>query len=235
MDSLSKMKTDHLFWLGRYIMRSYTELEAALALRDQMLDGQEADYKGFCTRIGAADIYKDADDWKKRFFFDEGDPESIASSLSKAYDNAIVCRETISSVAMSYIQMAISALEKAENSPSPGVAFQWVFDDLLAFRGCIEEKMVSEYGLDVVKIGLSLEKLDLSLRLGRPAARCLFFIQRLERYASRTGIIYDPVQLTFLKDALTLAAQKEEQGIKEAYKDKRQDLIAACEQLAPGL
>lgn len=235
MDSLSKVKTGHLFWLGRYLMRSYIELEAALALRDQMLDGKEADYQGFCTQLGVADIYQDEDDWKKRFFFDVQNPESIASCLLRAYDNAIVCRETISSMAMSYVQMAISAMEKAESSLSPGVAFQWVFDDLLAFRGCIEEKMGSEYGLDVLKFGMSLERLNLSLRLGSPAARCLFSLQRLERYAARSGIIYDPVQMTCLKDALTLAAQKEKTGIPEAYADKRQNLITACEQLVPDL
>lgn len=233
MGTTSRVKADHLYWLGRYIMRTYMELDAALVLRDQMLDGIEADYEGFCRKLSLENIYADARDWEERFFFDVSDPASIASCLSRAYDNAIVCREMITTVAMSYIQMALNAMEEAKKGVSPGIAFQWVIDDLLAFRGCVEERMQSEYGLDLLKTGFTVERLNLNLRLGHSAHRCLVTVKRLERYTSRAEILCDPVQLAFLKDTLTLAAEAKEQGHTGSYDDSRNALIAACDQLVP--
>ena len=132
MGIISLNKASRLYWLGRYTERVYTGLRSVKPIYDASVDGGEANYTDYCNRLGICANYADTADFCKRYFFDKTNPNSLAASLVYAYDNAIVLRDTLTTDTLSYILMAMSAMDKAAQSDTPGVQLQWVIDDILA-------------------------------------------------------------------------------------------------------
>ena len=99
------------------------------------------------------------------YLYDIDNPDSIASNLKRAYDNAIVLRDEISSKVLSYIQMGVNLFEEMSESDAPVLLLQNVIDDLLAFRGSMYEFIDDETALDIIKLGEYVERIDLYLRL----------------------------------------------------------------------
>ncbi len=160
----SKIRVEHLYWLGRYAERVLTTSHYLMDMFDKMIDDQEVDYAGFCSQLGIPNIYADTADFCWRYLFDPKDPNSILSNLHYAYDNAIVIREILSTECLSYIQMAVYAMESAPMSYSPVLSLQEVIDNILAFRGSCEEYM-DDTTRNIVRCGNSVERIDLYLRL----------------------------------------------------------------------
>ena len=144
MGTVTLTKHNRLFWLGRYLERAYAGITATRPLFEADTDGREGDYADYCRRVGIPDTYKNTADFVRRFYFYDNDPNSIASALGYAYDNAIVLRETLSTDTLAYVQMAISAMELAAASAAPGVELQWVLDDIMAFRGSFDDSVEVE-------------------------------------------------------------------------------------------
>ncbi len=206
MDTLSLSKASRLFWLGRYTERVYIGIETAREIFDANVDGREADFADYCRRLGIPSGYKDTADFCRRYYFDTGNPNSIASSLVYAYDNAIVLRSVLTTGTLSYILMALSAMDKAAESDSPAVPLQWVQDDIMAFRGSCEENIYDEETRSIIKLGVSLERVDLCLRLGADPGRVRREFARLANRLYKTGLTPDRARLDFLMDALMEAA-----------------------------
>ena len=102
MTVLSRENSSRLFWLGRYSERVYTGLRDFMAKFDAMTAGNSSQ----C--------------------FDEGNPDSAAFSLMRAYDNAIVLRDEIGTETFSYIQLAVYEMKNAQRSPAPLLQLQKV-------------------------------------------------------------------------------------------------------------
>jgi uncharacterized alpha-E superfamily protein len=102
----------------------------------------------------------------KSYPFDENNPDSIISNLIRAYDNAIVLRESIGSESLSYIQLAIYEMNKAKLSDAPLIELQLVIDDILAFWGMIDDKLDDDHVRNIIKSGKRIERFDLYARLG---------------------------------------------------------------------
>ena len=107
MGIISVEQTNRLYWLGRYAERVYTLVRCYFKSYDTMIDEIRDSYHDFCQMIDIPDIYQDKQDFMKSYPFDENNPDSIISNLIRAYDNAIVLRESIGSESLSYIQLAI--------------------------------------------------------------------------------------------------------------------------------
>ena len=101
MGIVSVEQADHLYWLGRYSERVYTTLRYYFQRFDEMIDETIDSYEKYCTSVDIPNIYTSKEDFLRRYPFDEGNPDSIVSNLNRAYDNAIVLRETIGSEALS--------------------------------------------------------------------------------------------------------------------------------------
>ena len=114
MGIITVEKANQLFWLGRYVERVYTTIREFFIGYDRMLDETDDSYKEFCDRINIPDDYRDKDHFLKDYPFNEKNPDSIISNLNRAYDNAIVNREEIGTETLSYVQLAIYDLKKAE-------------------------------------------------------------------------------------------------------------------------
>ena len=116
MGIISLDQVDHLYWLGRYTERVYTILKIYAKSFDLMIEEDEGIYHKFCGYLDIPDIYQSKEDFIRRYAFDESIPDSIISNLNRAYDNAIVLRETIGSDALSYVQLSIYAMNNVQRA-----------------------------------------------------------------------------------------------------------------------
>ena len=196
MGIISVEQVDHLFWLGRYTERVYTTLKVYSESFDRMIDESEDSYQGYCDSLDIPNIYESKEDFLKRYPFDNTVPDSIISNLSRAYDNAIVLRETIGSEALSYIQMSIYAMNNASLSDAPLIDLQQIMDDLLAFWGLVDDQIDSKKIRNIIKAGKRIERIDLYARLEVDKKRLEREVQRMIPRVLRSGMKYDEVSLS---------------------------------------
>ena len=125
-------------------------------------------YEDFCSKLGIANKYSYKQEFIRNFLFDENDPNSVMHNLLAAYDNAVIMRNELSSETMSYVQMAVDALEKDKYSNAPILKLQQVFDYIFAFWGSADDYVESETSRNILKFGRSVERLDLYTRFSYP-------------------------------------------------------------------
>ena len=94
---ISIEQADRLFWLGRYSERVYTTIRLYFQSYDELIDGSSDLYGNFCRSIDIPDVYGSMEVFEEKYPFDETNPDSIMSKLTRAYDNAIELRDEIGS------------------------------------------------------------------------------------------------------------------------------------------
>ncbi len=196
MGIISVEQVDHLYWLGRYTERVYTTLKIFAKSFDQMIDSTEDVYPEYCEALDIPNIYESKDDFLKRYPFDDSISDSIISNLNRAYDNAIVLRETIGSDALSYIQLSIYALNKAAKSESPLIELQQIMDDLLSFWGIVDDQIDAEQIRNIIKAGKRIERVDLYARLEIDKHKIEREIHRMIPRVLRSGMKYNELALS---------------------------------------
>ncbi len=184
-------KSDSLLWLGRYVERVYTELKYYLSGTDRMIDTEPEHYALMCRRIGIPDIYHSRAAFIQRYPFDESDPNSLISNLNRAYDNAIVLRNDIGTDTFSYIQLAIDDFKTAERGETPLADLMLVIDHLLAFWGCVNDRIDDEVTRNIIKLGMGLERLDLYLSSSHPAGGIRREYRKMKQYLEKSRMRYD--------------------------------------------
>ena len=202
MGIISIEETDRLYWLGRYTERVYTTMRLYFGTYDAMLDDSGKDYREFCRRLEIPDIYTSAEDFNRRYAFDETNCDSMMSNLLRAYDNAIVLREEIGSEALAYIQLAIYDMQKAARSESPLIEFQHVLDNLMAFWGICDDMILSENVRNIIKVGKRVERIDLFGRLKASQKDLNREIHRLAGRIDRCNLKYRKDVVEKLLDSL---------------------------------
>ena len=195
MGIISVEQVDHLYWLGRYTERVYTTIRVFAESYDGMIDETEDSYGRYCDSLDIPNIYETKKDFLLKYPFDEAIPDSIISNLERAYDNAIVLRESIGSDALSYIQLAIYCMKKAADSESPLIELQQVTDDILAFWGIVDDQIESEQVRNIIKAGKRIERIDLYARLEVPREDLDREIHRMIPRVLRSGMKFDEVAL----------------------------------------
>ncbi|MDR0842338.1 MAG: alpha-E domain-containing protein [Acidobacteriota bacterium] len=185
-------KTNRLFWLGRYNERVYTSVKFAVALYDRSIDGPPADYADVCRRLDIPCPYSGATEFFRSFFFDAANPDSIAQSADRMLGNGMVLREVISSTTLSYLQMAVNALTLAAVSVSPALELQWVLDDIMAFRGSCEDCIVDETARNIIKCGISVERVSMFERLGIQREESALELLKLVNRMAKTKLPVSP-------------------------------------------
>lgn len=196
MGIISLDQVDHLYWLGRYTERVYTILKIYAKSFDLMIEEDEGIYHKFCGYLDIPDIYQSKDDFIRRYAFDESIPDSIISNLNRAYDNAIVLRETIGSDALSYVQLSIYAMNNAAKSNSPLIELQQVTDDLLSFWGIVDDQIDSDQIRNILKAGKRIERIDLYARLELEKKRLEREVRRMIPRVLRSGMKYNEQSLS---------------------------------------
>ena len=165
MGVISLEKSECLFWLGRYTERVYTTIRIFNDVLDKMLDQETKRYEGFCQRLNIPNIYTSPEDFVDRYLFDPDNPDSIYTNLSRAYDNALVLRNEISSMTLSYIQMALDIMATSRGTDNQYLMNQRILDYLLAFWGSLDDNVEGATRRNLVKCGKYTERLDLYCRL----------------------------------------------------------------------
>ena len=184
-------KCDHLFWLGRYTERVHTTLKYYLKTADLMIDSDPDYYSVLCKKVGIPDIYGSSENFKKKYPFDETDPNSIISRLNRAYDNAIVMRDYIGTETMAYIQLAIDDVKTAEKSNAPIADLILAIDHILAFWGCVNDMIDDEQIRNIIKLGKGIERLDLYLSLDNPVYEVKKTYKRMKGFLMKSKLRYD--------------------------------------------
>ena len=196
MGIISVEQVDHLYWLGRYTERVYTTLKIYSESFDRMIDESEDSYQKYCDSLDIPNIYESKEDFLKRYPFDISVPDSIISNLNRAYDNAIVLRETIGSEALSYIQLSIYAMNNASVSYAPLIDLQQIMDDLLSFWGLVDDQIDSDQIRNIIKAGKRIERIDLYARLEVEKPRLVREVRRMIPRVLRSGMKYDDMSLS---------------------------------------
>ncbi len=196
MGIISVEQVDHLYWLGRYTERVYTTLKIYSESFDRMIDESEDSYQKYCESLDIPNIYESKEDFLRRYPFDNSVPDSIISNLNRAYDNAIVLRETIGSEALSYIQLSIYAMNNASMSDAPLIDLQQIMDDILSFWGMVDDQIDSEQIRNIIKAGKRIERIDLYARLEVEKTRLVREIHRMIPRVLRSGMKYNEASLS---------------------------------------
>lgn len=158
-------KANHLFWLGRYTERVFTTLRTFFRYYDVMIEKEPTFYQEFCKKLSIPDIYHSKEQFVNDYLFDKGNSDSVYANLLRAYHNAVVMRNDLSSECLSYIQMALDIFENSKESKAPLVALQPVIDAIYAFWGSLSDYMESDESRNMIRAGKYIERLDLHLRL----------------------------------------------------------------------
>lgn len=187
------MQTDHLYWLGRYLERVKVTLDVSGDLQDLVLDNVEGyDLESLCRRLAIPNIYAGPDDFLHRFIFEAENPDSVVSNMNRAFDNAIVLRSVLHTSALSYIQLALDALQRGAKSASPMLEVQETLDYVYAFWGITSDTMTDMTATrNVMLVGKSVERIDLNMRLGVRGSRAAAEAERLGLRLQRSGMSYD--------------------------------------------
>lgn len=209
-ETISALKANHLFWLGRYAERVYLSLHFLRRISDELIDHRLPDTAEYCRKLGQA---PSADDTPESFFaaqlYDRNNPGSLLSQLIYAHDNGIVLREEIKSESLAYIQLSMSLVERCAQKKSFNILeLQPVTDYMLAFFGCVYERVCVLSIRDIINIGRHLESLDMHLRFDYPAERVVEIYGRLLECQERQGELFNQEASERLKELLQDAGDK---------------------------
>lgn len=207
MGTISIEHGDRLFWLGRYTERVFTTLKSLERLYDKLIDRDPEHYVKYLECLGLSDTFGGAEKFLESFVYDKSNPNSVAFSLERAYDNGIVIREEISTEALSYLQLAMDKLEETKSSEKAVVLnFLPVEDILLGFWGSIHEYVYDEEIKAIILCGKSLEKLDLYIRFKYRYSLVNIEFERfctsLSRMPKNTPYRYNPKYLSSLTEII---------------------------------
>jgi uncharacterized alpha-E superfamily protein len=105
-----------------------------------------------------------------------------------------VLRDELGSETLSYIQLAIYAMNKAKISQAPLLELQNVEDNILAFWGISDDFINDDVIRNIIKTGKRVERIDLYARLKMDQALLQREFGKLESRLERSGISYDSAE-----------------------------------------
>lgn len=193
MGIISIEKTNDLYWLGRYTQRVYTTLQRYSRGFDEMLDLDYHFYEKYCEKLNIPNIYTDYENFIMSYCYETENPDSIVSNLYRAYDNALILRDYISSEALAYIHLAQFQLKAAKISDAPLIELQAVEDNLLSFWGIVDDSIDDVVVRNLIKLGKKVELLDLKLRFDEDRKEIKRVFEQLDFYLHRVNIEYSKV------------------------------------------
>ncbi len=204
MDTSGITKNNNLFWLGRYTERVYQGVVNVRTVQDSILDNEPINIADFRRRVGVTSTkFRSPEDFCERYAFDRSVPESLLASGDAMLGNGMVLREIIGTQTLSYIEMALSALEAASKSQSSDVQLQWVLDDIMAFRGSFAEYIEESGVRNTIRSGASVERIGSYIRLELDDTLLVKEIKKLKNRLDRSHLDYDPKRLAYIENFLS--------------------------------
>ncbi len=168
MGTITLSKNNRLFWLGRYAERLCQGVANVRQIQDELLDGDPASALQMCQSLGSAASFATAEECCEHYCFDRHLVDSLTSAADAMLGNGMVLRELLGTPTLSYLQMAVTALETAATHRNAcAVELQWVIDDIMAFRGSYNDAIEQEEIRNVIKSGASVERVSTLIRFGQ--------------------------------------------------------------------
>ena len=200
MGALSLSKTNRLFWMGRYSERVFTTLQYMIESYDKLLDGRQIDYIGYCKCVGIPNIYQNQHHFCSCYLFDSTNPDSVITSIIFLYDNAAALDDVVTPQMISYIDLAFNTMKEAKSVSVE--ALQSVMGNILAFRGACDSFIRDENIHNIIHSGISIERLDLYLRLDYNQDQMKTEFRQLLTRLYKTQIPRDEEKLSWLTDVV---------------------------------
>lgn len=213
MGSVTLSMQNRLFWLGRYSERVYTTIQFMLEQYDKFIDGEGMAPAEFCRRMGIPCEEEEGEAFCRSYLFDPERPYSVYSSVEQMLGNGMVLRETITTPTLAYLQMAHNAMELAVKSDGPGIQLQWVLDDIMAFRGSLDDCVEAESARNITKSGGFVERLSLMLRLDWHTERLQSELRKLLNRLYKTDLPVDRQALETITACAVEGASVERQEL----------------------
>lgn len=107
-------------------------------------------------------------------------------------------RDVLGTESLGYVQMAVDALAAAQASDAPLLDPQLIQDNIMAFKGCVDDFVESDAACNLIKCGISVERIDLYARLSYKLGRVRQEVHRLAARVNRTGAPYSQPDLKAL-------------------------------------
>lgn len=152
-NTISAIKANRLYWLGRYTERVYISLHLLRRYYDKMIDGKPKEYEEYYQKLDTSNPYPDKESFRIGYMYDDKNPCSLMSGLTAANDNAIVLREEIMSETLSYIELSLSYIRKSAEkkmtilqifNQSPIICLLF---GVQSMKGCLMNEYVISCGL----------------------------------------------------------------------------------------
>lgn len=203
MGTITINKNNRLYWLGRYTERIYQGVVNIRTIHDKILDNTPVDIADYRRRLGiTSTTFATAEEFCTRYAFDRAMPESLLSTADAMLGNGMVLREILGTQTLSYVQMAVSAIEDASTSRSWDMQLQWVMDDIMAFRGSYAESIEESQVRNTIRCGASVERVGTSLRLEVDDVELDKELTKLLARLERSHLEYDQEKLEFIQNFL---------------------------------
>lgn len=203
-NTISAMKANRLYWLGRYEERVYMTLHLLRQCYDKMIDGEPKEYEEFWQKLDATNSYATPEDFRLGMMYDEKNPCSLMAEMNYAKDNAILLREDIMSETLSFIEMSIAHLNACKETKESNITkLQPVTDWSLAFWGSIYQRVHNPKIISLIVIGKNIEYIDMLIRYDYPFERIQMAYDEIKRQGVCVKRIFDSIIEKQLNDLFT--------------------------------
>jgi uncharacterized alpha-E superfamily protein len=165
-----------LFWIGRYVERAedtarLLDVHFHEVLEDPGVD-EEATYTVLLTVMGVpeeiAARHRDSRAVLELLGYDQATPNSIVGALIAAWHNARGAREALSAEIWECLNSTHNSLPtrvSAARDFGPAPFFSYIRERAAMFAGYVEASMSRDASHDVLVLGRSLERVDMTARL----------------------------------------------------------------------
>jgi len=165
-----------LFWIGRYVERAEDTARLLDVHFHEVLEDPSVDETGACavllTVMGVpddvAELHRDSAAVLELLGYDEATPRSIVGALIAARQNARGAREALSADVWECLNATHNSLPSrvtAARDFGPAPFFSYVRERAATFAGYAEASMSRDASHDLLVLGRSLERVDMTARL----------------------------------------------------------------------
>ncbi len=182
-DTLNNTKASSLYWLGRYSERVYMSLHLLRKYYDNNIEASSSSaYELYCKQLHIPfNTLTPTKDISRLLYCNEIS-NSLMSGLGFANDNALVLRGELTSETLSYIQIARYHMQSCQEISEENItALQLITDNLLAFWGAAEERILNDTVKDFLFFGKYLERLDMEIRFAYSKERIIKTYYKLRK------------------------------------------------------
>jgi uncharacterized alpha-E superfamily protein len=165
-----------LFWIGRYVERAEDTARLLDVHFHEVLEDPSVDEAAACSVLltvmgvpdGTAQRHLDSPALLELLGYDDARPNSIVGALVAAWQNARGAREALSAEIWECLNSTHNALPTrvaAARDFGPAPFFSYVRERAATFAGYAEASMSRDASHDVLVLGRSLERVDMTARL----------------------------------------------------------------------